>query len=73
VGDTVRASAVVTLTLEIDMSQPWSADCTISEVHRIAMQEYPNAIAGLASCLQAGRVRVIGTPKVKSIITRQED
>jgi hypothetical protein len=62
----LRASARVSLTVEVTTSDCWGATCTIDQVRKQATE---GAISRLARQLQGiAGLRIVGDPKVTTVI-----
>lgn len=66
----IQARARVQILIEVDAGQPWGDDCAIGQLYKQAtesgLQVLRNAIKGAGD-----PIRVIGEPKVISIITER--
>lgn len=71
VGPPVGASAVVTLTIEVRAQSSWGKDCSLAQVHRQAAEETSNYVRTLARAAGNGRIKIVGEPEVKTIITER--
>ena len=60
------AHARVTLTIEVSVSDTWGDDCKLDQVYR---QASASAIGMLQRELPTARFRIIGEPKVDTVIT----
>jgi len=60
--------AVVQVTVEVRLSQPWPADVTIENVNRNARRE---AVQVLRDVLTSPSVMIVGEPRVKAIIAEE--
>lgn len=74
VGRPVGATAIVTLTVEVRVSDAWGPDCSVAQVHRQAAEA---AIGKLRNMIyRAGSdndqcIKLVGTPEVKTVITER--
>ena len=66
---TVRATARVQLTVEVNLTQPWGHDSTIQDIHKTACDEARRIFYSKTppSCM-----RIVGEPKV-TVVTIDED
>lgn len=67
----VGATAVVTLTLEVGAFSSWRADCSVDQIHRQASKEVASAVEKFLREKRIS-VRIVGTPTVRTIITRED-
>lgn len=69
----VGATATVTLTVEVKVESSWGTNCTIAQVHSQAAEAargaLRNAVAGSPA---ASRIKVIGEPEVRTVITERQ-
>lgn len=69
-GDTrVRASARVTLTVELEAGQAWGADCTVAQVRKQAAEA---VLDKLNHGLGRNGWRIVGTPSVVQVFAEDE-
>ena len=67
-GDT-GATAIVTITVEVESGSSWGKDTTLEQVYDQAKE---GALARLRAVIKsAPNIRVIGEPTVKQILTRR--
>lgn len=64
----VRASATVIMTVEIAADGAWGTDCLLEQVHSQAAK---SAIGKIRRAVGQLGWRLIGDPKVKSVITEE--
>jgi hypothetical protein len=66
----MNAKAIVTMTVQVHLSQPWGPDCMISQIHKQAASE---ARDKLISAIQSKPGMVLcGEPKVTAVIVENE-
>lgn len=63
-------TARVRVTVELDLSQPWSQDATLAEVYKRGGQEALDKLSRLMS--STAEVRVIGKPEVTAILVAEK-
>lgn len=69
VGKPVGATAIVTLTVRIQVPSSWGPDCTVAQIHRQAGE---SAVGMLRNAnITAGRLEIVGAPEVKTVITER--
>ena len=79
----VRATARITLTVEIDDDGVWGADCPIDQIHRQAKE---GAIGALERALRRAAspdaqsqpvarlaLRIVGEPKVMAVLVEERE
>jgi hypothetical protein len=65
----ITAGVVVTLTIEVSNCGTWGIGCDIAQVHKQAMD---GAIGYVKDrCDKDRRIRIIGQPQVRTIITEE--
>lgn len=65
----IQATAQVSVTLSVTLSQPWGADWTIGKIHENAARD---AIAVVRQAMKPERaLQIIGEPVVRAIITEK--
>lgn len=64
----VQARARVQLTIEVEVTDRWGADCPAGQVYKQARE---SAIAAVQK-LGEGKVRVLGEPRVTAILADME-
>ena len=67
----VTASAVATITVEVHALGSWGTDCSVEQVHRQAGEEAVNYLRNLAKISGTNRLRVVGSPEIKTIIVER--
>lgn len=66
----LRVKASVFVTLEIDCSQPWPAECTADQIFKQAARHAGDSVRTLVgSC---ATMRLIGAPKVRAVVLDDE-
>jgi hypothetical protein len=70
-ADEIFAKAVVNVEVEVSLTDTWGSDCKLNQVYRQAAN---SAIKMLFDRIDVkpGCLRVIGTPKVTSILARRK-
>lgn len=66
---TLKATARVRVTVEIDLTQPWGKECTMYQIDKQAMEEAMEYLARIPH----GRLRVVGPPEVTAVLVREKD
>jgi hypothetical protein len=64
--DRITARATVTVTLEIVIDSTWGDDCTVSQIHKQAIDSWAG-IKDLREAISHDRVHIIGTPIVDMV------
>lgn len=65
----MKTTAIVTIKVEVVLSQPWSQDAALESVWREAKRE---AIEKLTCAIQKHHeIRLAGDPKVQAVLTEQ--
>ena len=67
----IKARARVQITLEVDAGAPWGDDCTIGQLYKQAADAGLSALNNALRSGAAASMKVIGEPKVVSIITEE--
>jgi hypothetical protein len=71
-SDKISASARVTLTIEVWLSQGWGEECQAKQIHEQAARDALEKTRNLIAKNQSGdRIVIIGEPKVVAILTTQ--
>jgi len=76
----VRGTAVVTLTVEIDVGSTWGSDCSLEQLMRQARVEAAEALRGglvindltASSATRPRHARIVGEPRVKAVIVEED-
>jgi len=68
-GDRITATAIVTLTIEVEAKSAWGRDCSVAQIEDQASRE---TVAALHTAVKNSRlvVRIDDAPVVKAVITR---
>ena len=67
-----QAHARVTVTLEIESDSVWGPETALSQVYSQAAEGALGKLRRvLAEELRAGRIRIVGEPEVKQILTQE--
>lgn len=65
----MKTTAIVTIKVEVVLSQPWSQDAPLESVYREAKRE---AVEKLTNAIQLHQeIRLTGDPKVQAVLTEQ--
>lgn len=68
----VGASAVVTVTVEVQANGSWGPDCSVAQVHQQAGHEAVNAVrTALRNAGYATRMKVVGEPEIRTVIVER--
>lgn len=67
----VSASAIVTLTIEVEAYSSWSAGCPVDQIHRQASQEVVSRITRALRDGKCGKTRLLGNPVVRAVIATE--
>lgn len=66
----ISASAIVEVTVRVDVGSAWGSDCSVEQVHSQGARE---AVAHLERLFQKERnITVVGKPKVTAIMRTRE-
>jgi len=75
----VRVKAVVTMTVEVDVSDAWGGDCPMSQVSKQARESAVSVLANsqredmpVVRDAARARIRIVGVPLVKAIAVEEE-
>jgi hypothetical protein len=69
----VTATATATVTVEISGLSSWGTGCSVEQVHRQASEEAIGFLRNLAAGDRGEhRLRIIGQPEIKTIITERK-
>lgn len=68
----VQASAVVTLTVKIPVSDTWGSDCQVDQIHRQAKESAIGILNRMRKPNEHVPFTVIGEPTVTSILVERE-
>lgn len=67
-----KATARVTVTVEVPITSVWGADCSLSQVYEQAASEAIGLIGNLRTRYSEVHLRIIGEPKVVAVLSEQE-
>lgn len=68
----VGASAIVTVTVEVQAQGAWGPDCSVAQVHRQAAEEAVNSVRNaLRHAGYLDRMKVVGEPEIKTVIVER--
>lgn len=68
----LRASAQVTVTLRIDVSDTWGADCTVEQIHKQAARSALGILDKMRGSMAPRPVALVGQPKVVAVFVEDE-
>lgn len=66
------AIAVVTLTVSVELTQPWPGEATLAEVQKRAREEARERLASIASALGSQSVRVGEVRSVRVVLNEEK-
>ena len=67
----VQVSANVLVTLSIDVGDVWDGDCGTSQIFKQAKDSAYRMLNQLLG-REAGRIKIVGIPSIKTVIVSQE-
>lgn len=67
----ITASAIVTLTIEIESYSSWGPECSVDQIHSQAAKEVTSQVKKALKEGRCGVTRLIGEPLVRSVIARE--
>lgn len=65
------ATALVTMTVSIELSQPWGADCTLAQIQKQARDGAETALGGLARDLNARGIRIGEVRSIRIVLNEE--
>lgn len=63
----MKATAIVRVEVEVTMTQPWGDECTLGQVYTQARSQAIELVR------QGTSLRIIGEPKVRTVMTEADD
>lgn len=67
----VSASAIVTLTIEVEAYSSWGVGCSIDQINRQASLEVVSRVTSALRDGKCGKTRLLGDPVVRTVITTE--
>lgn len=67
----INAKARVSLNLEITLGDVWGGDCQVAQIHKQAAEAAIGSTQSLSDMIRQGRAKVIGEPKVTTILLEE--